>query len=68
MLKETISVYAVAHKFHGRWIVSAGEFLSYIEAKNVIDNIKKRQPDIKYKIFKRYVSQWYNTNRNDEID
>ena len=55
MLKETITVYAVAHKFHGRWIVSAGEFLSYIEAKMVIDNIKKRQPDITYKVFKRYV-------------
>ena len=65
MLKETISVYAVAHKFHGRWIVSSGEFLSYIEAKMVIDNIKKRQPDVKYKIVKRYVSQWYDIKRGE---
>ena len=65
MLKETISVYAVAHKFHGRWIVSAGEFLSYIEAKTVIDNIKKRLPDVKYKRVKRYVSQWYDIKRDE---
>ena len=66
MLKETISVYAVAHKFHGRWIISAGEFVSCIEAKMVIDNIKKRHPDIKYKIVKRYVSEWRDINRGDD--